>query len=121
MTEELEGYITVNEAAKQMGRSAEQVRRYLREGKLAGKRIGGQWFIREAAVLYRTQREEMNEMERIEPIPATTGWPVTGTRTRMAVFESINGRREEIRRRWESMGISVDAAELVREIREEER
>ncbi len=121
MTEEMEGHITVNEAAKQMSRSAEQVRRYLREGRLAGKRIGGQWFIRETAVLYRTRREEMKEMALIEPRPATADWPVTGTRTRMAVFESINGRREEIRRRWERLGISVDAAGLVREIREEER
>lgn len=33
-----------------MGRSIEQVRRYLREGKLAGRRIGQQWFIPESAL-----------------------------------------------------------------------
>jgi excisionase family DNA binding protein len=37
--------ITVQEAARLLGRSTEQVRRYLREGKLEGTRIGGQWFI----------------------------------------------------------------------------
>jgi excisionase family DNA binding protein len=37
--------LTVAEASVQLNRSAEQVRRYLREGRLAGNRIGGQWFI----------------------------------------------------------------------------
>ncbi len=37
--------VTVPEAADRLGRSTEQVRRYLREGKLKGTRIGGQWFI----------------------------------------------------------------------------
>ena len=120
MAEELEGHITVNEAARRLGRSTEQVRRYLREGRLEGKRIGGQWFIRETALLYRTRQEETSEMVRREP--GTTGdLPGMASRGRMEVFERINRRREEIRRRWESLGISVDAAELVREIREEER
>jgi len=42
--------ITVQEAARRLGRSIEQVRRYLREGKLAGKRVGQQWFIPESAL-----------------------------------------------------------------------
>ena len=120
MTEELEGHITVNEAARRMSRSTEQVRRYLREGRLPGKRIGGQWFIRETAVLYRTREEETNEMARREP-GLTWDLPGTATRARVEVFESISRRREDIRRRWERLGISMDAAELVREIREEER
>lgn len=44
------GLISVAEAARRLGRSTEQVRRYLREGRLAGRRIGGQWFIEGAAV-----------------------------------------------------------------------
>lgn len=40
-----EGMITVQEAARRLNRSIEQVRRYLREGKLKGQRIGQQWFI----------------------------------------------------------------------------
>ena len=43
-------YLTVGEAARRLERSIEQVRRYLREGRLAGRRIGQQWFIEEAAV-----------------------------------------------------------------------
>ncbi len=120
MVEELEGHITVNEAARRMGRSTEQVRRYLREGRLPGRRIGGQWFIRETAVLYRTgQQEEMSGMIRREPRP-TGEEPALSARARLQVFERINRRREEIRWRWERLGISVDVAELVREIREEE-
>ena len=37
--------LTVAETAKMLRRSTEQVRRYLREGVLPGRRIGGQWFI----------------------------------------------------------------------------
>ena len=37
--------MTVTETAKLLGRSTEQVRRYLREGDLPGRRLGGQWFV----------------------------------------------------------------------------
>ncbi len=37
--------LSVSDAAKRLERSTEQVRRYLREGRLQGQRIGGQWFI----------------------------------------------------------------------------
>jgi excisionase family DNA binding protein len=39
--------VTVAEAAKRLGRSEEQVRRYLRAGRLKGQRVGNQWFIDE--------------------------------------------------------------------------
>lgn len=42
--------ISVAEAARLLKRSTEQVRRYLREGRLAGRRMGGQWFIERTAV-----------------------------------------------------------------------
>ena len=36
---------TVAEVARYLGRSIEQVRRYLREGNLTGYRVGNQWFV----------------------------------------------------------------------------
>jgi excisionase family DNA binding protein len=42
--------ISVGEAARRLQRSTEQVRRYLREGRLPGRRLGGQWFIDAGAV-----------------------------------------------------------------------
>jgi excisionase family DNA binding protein len=42
--------MTVADAAQSLSRSTEQVRRYLREGRLVGRRMGGQWFIERAAV-----------------------------------------------------------------------
>ena len=42
--------VSVAEAAQRLGRSTEQVRRYLREGRLGGRRFGGQWFIEVAAL-----------------------------------------------------------------------
>ena len=44
------GLLTVADAAQQLDRSTEQVRRYLREGRLRGRRLGGQWFIEESAL-----------------------------------------------------------------------
>jgi len=46
----MDGYVTVEQAARRLDRSFEQVRRYLREGKLPGRRIGQQWFIEKAAL-----------------------------------------------------------------------
>jgi len=37
--------LSVSDVARRLDRSTEQVRRYLREGRLTGRRIGGQWFI----------------------------------------------------------------------------
>jgi len=37
--------LSVSDAAQRLQRSTEQVRRYLREGRLQGRRFGGQWFI----------------------------------------------------------------------------
>lgn len=42
---ENQALVSVTDAARRLGRSTEQVRRYLREGRLEGRRIGGQWFI----------------------------------------------------------------------------
>ena len=39
---------------------------------------------------------------------------------RLEIFARINHRREQIRQRWEKLGIHVDPAELIRETREEE-
>lgn len=44
------GLLTVADAASALDRSTEQVRRYLREGRLRGRRLGGQWFIEESAL-----------------------------------------------------------------------
>ena len=61
--------IGVSEAAKRLGRSTEQVRRYLREGRLSGRRIGGQWFIEASAVtgFLVGQREERGFLDRVRP------------------------------------------------------
>lgn len=42
--------LSVAETARILNRSTEQVRRYLREGRLHGRRVGGQWFIDPAAL-----------------------------------------------------------------------
>ena len=114
----LKGYVTVPDAARQLGRSTEQVRRYLREGKLDGHRVGGHWFVREPAVLYRTRPQEdvaMDGGERQGVIPGS-GPAAAG---RAGVLARVSQRREIIRRRWERDGIVVDPAAVIRELREE--
>lgn len=45
MTDNTTDMLSVAETARLLGRSTEQVRRYLREGVLPGRRVGGQWFV----------------------------------------------------------------------------
>ena len=118
MSAEMEGYITVPEAAERLSRSTEQVRRYLREGKLAGRRIGNQWFIREPAVLYQTRPVETDTGGYNAPAQEEEWAPMR--HERMELYERIRRHRDEIRRLWEAADVRIDAAELVREIREEE-
>ncbi len=61
--------ISVADAAKRLERSTEQVRRYLREGRLSGRRVGGQWFIDGAAlaVFLSKLREQQNFLEKVRP------------------------------------------------------
>jgi excisionase family DNA binding protein len=42
--------LTVAQTARILKRSTEQVRRYLREERIPGQRMGGQWFIKRSAV-----------------------------------------------------------------------
>jgi len=61
--------LSVAEAARRLERSTEQVRRYLREGRLGGRRLGGQWFI-EAATLDAflvALRERPTFLDRVRP------------------------------------------------------
>ncbi len=111
MRDNLKDYITVREAAKRMGRSTEQIRRYLRDGKLVGQRIGGQWFIREQAALYKVRGQEETDV--------TMYYNLDSSNYRSEIFERMNRRREEIRKRWEKLGAAVNVVDLLEEIREE--
>ncbi len=90
-----EGMLTVAEVARRMGRSTEQVRRYLREKKLPGERIGHQWFVPQKAL-------EEEEMDRL-------------TQKRLAILEEISVLREVIRKR---LGRDYSIEELMDEARE---
>ncbi len=60
---------TVAEAAVRLNRSSEQVRRYLREGRLTGTRIGGQWFIHRDVLdsFSHEMHQERGFLDRIQP------------------------------------------------------
>lgn len=73
--------LTVADAAVRLDRSTEQVRRYLREGRLSGRRIGGQWFIEQHALqaFGEQKRDARAFLDRIasaamsDPLGATIG------------------------------------------------
>ena len=90
----VEGMISVAEAAKRLNRSIEQVRRYLREGKLKGQRVGNQWFVDEASL----------RPSRPQPLIPPE------------LARRIEETREAIYRR---NGITFDVVELLRETRED--
>jgi excisionase family DNA binding protein len=92
---ETEGMITVAEAAKRLDRSIEQVRRYLREGKLKGQRVGNQWFVDKASL------KEAGK----EPAPLIP----------RELMEEIKRARKAI---FQRNGIVFDAVQMVRESRE---
>jgi excisionase family DNA binding protein len=60
--------MSVSDAARRLQRSTEQVRRYLREGRLEGRRIGGQWFIdRSTLDAFATEsRQQRTFVERLD-------------------------------------------------------
>jgi hypothetical protein len=61
--------IPVNVVAKRLGRSTEQVRRYLREGTLVGERFGQQWFVdRDVLEAFETRtRERKSFLQKLRP------------------------------------------------------
>jgi excisionase family DNA binding protein len=65
--------LTVAEAAQRLERSTEQVRRYLREGRLHGRRLGNQWFIERKVLedFFQELREERNFLDKVRPATET--------------------------------------------------
>lgn len=61
--------LTVAQAARLLDRSTEQVRRYLRENRLPGQRLGGQWFIDRDALqqFVESARSKQTFVDRIGP------------------------------------------------------
>lgn len=66
--EQAGGLMSVAETAQLLRRSTEQVRRYLREGELPGRRLGGQWFIdrRDAETFMLRRRDGSEFVRRLE-------------------------------------------------------
>lgn len=109
--------LTVAEAARHLDRSIEQVGRYVREGKLRGRRIGRQWSIDASSLgtadtpqppLTRGMRERAAIMEP----------PKMSKREGGELFQRIDGNREAIRRRLGG-DAGIDVVEMPRRRREE--
>jgi excisionase family DNA binding protein len=121
MPDIVEGYITVPEAARGLKRSTEQIRRYLREGRLEGQRIGKQWFIKEPAVLSGAKPGKGTDTSTQEyaPLPGL-GHSSMADDSRLALFGRINNRREQIRTQWKQLNVNLNAGTVVRDLRDDE-
>ena len=113
-----EGMITVAEAARLLDRSIEQVRRYLREGKLRGRRIGQQWFIDKTA-LGKLYVPGSRRYVMIREAAAVMEAPKETMNKEMAeLIRRVERNREAIRRRLGG-DLKIDVVELLRIDREE--
>ena len=110
----LDGMITVAEAARRLGRSLEQVRRYLREGKLKGQRIGGQWFVEEASLPLRYPLPRGPSASIREPVVMMERDRLTKEEIK-ALVRRVDANREAIRRR---LGRDLDVVDMLRRSRE---
>ena len=114
--------MTVAEAARRLNRSIEQVRRYLREGRLAGRRIGQQWFIEEAA-LAAWHPARGGDLGRIGEATAVYEVPTMKTEDEKEtkhlisdeLMAEIEALREEVRREYGEF----DVVAMIRKDREE--
>lgn len=117
----MDGYISVNEAARRLQRSIEQVRRYLREGQLPGRRIGGQWFIEEDALA--GWRPERRVVGRVSEAVATYEASEMKTKEKKnykpLLDPELMREIDETARRIEEYAGEIDVVALIREIREE--
>ncbi len=59
--------LKLNQVAQELGRSLEQVRRYVREGKLPARKLGMQWFVtRRDLDIFRGAKNKPSQQEVIE-------------------------------------------------------
>jgi len=119
----MDGYVTVEQAARRLDRSIEQVRRYLREGRLPGRRIGQQWFIEEAALgAWRLGRRSAREERIGEPVATYEARAMKTNETKKSEplslkewLREVDEIAEEISREYGEF----DVVEMLRRDREE--
>jgi len=118
----MDGYVTVEQAARRLDRSIEQVRRYLREGRLPGRRIGQQWFIEEAALgAWRLGRRSAREERIGEPVATYEARAMKTDETKEAglTLKEWFRRVDEIANKIGNNRGDFDVVEMLRRDREE--
>jgi excisionase family DNA binding protein len=116
-----EGTVTVAEAARRLGRSIEQVRRYLREGKLKGTRIGQQWFVHEASLGEREfhyQGRPAGRGHQVREVAAVIDAEAMARERTEALIREVEAGREEIGRRLGG-NVTIDVVDMLKADREE--
>jgi excisionase family DNA binding protein len=120
----MDGYVSVGDAARRLNRSLEQVRRYLREGMLPGRRIGQQWFIEEAALdAWRSRRRRAGAIQISEAVATYEARPMRTDETKKREtltlkdwLREVDEIAGEIRKEYGEF----DVVEMIRRHREED-
>jgi excisionase family DNA binding protein len=116
----MDGYVSVNEAARRLGRSIEQVRRYLREGRLPGRRIGQQWFIEEEELAGWPDRRRAERIgEAVATYEAKTMKPEETKNPKPLIDPELLRQIEETAERIYRQAGDIDVVELIRQDRQE--
>ena len=116
----MEGFVTVAEAARRLDRSIEQVRRYLREGRLPGRRIGLQWFIEEGALEgWAPQRRAAGVSEAVATYEAGPMETKEKKKAEPLISEELFRKIDEVRERIRARSGEFDVVAMVRQDREE--
>lgn len=85
--------LTVAETATYLGRSSEQVRRYLRDGALVGYRVGQQWFIPSTSAINFKEQHGLD----VE---------TTAMRERKELLQELKTLRETLRQKYGYLDIT---------------
>ncbi|MEX0800100.1 MAG: helix-turn-helix domain-containing protein [Dehalococcoidia bacterium] len=116
-----EGAISVAEAARRMRRSIEQVRRYLREGKLKGERIGQQWFVDEASLgepVFRYKRSPARSTGQVREVAAIMDSEAIAKSRIETLIREVEASREEMGRRLGG-NVDISVVEMLQADRDE--
>ena len=119
--------ISVRDAARECGRNAETVRRWIWSGKLPAEKLGNQLFIRrstlagfcrEMAITFQAEAKDNISEQHVKPDDNTndsSGSMTTQPGSRLEILEKMRTLREEIRAH--TGNINID--EAIEELREE--
>ena len=97
MVAELNDYISIRKAAKECGRSAETVRRWVWDGKLKARKLGNQLYIKKAELTFFCGNKKIKLIDSFAALEKA--WQINASIRRriggnIDIIEALDGSRE---------------------------